>query len=145
VLAVGIVLGPRRGALAIASYVLLGAMGAPVFSNGRSGLGWLMGPTGGYLLAFPVSAAVVGWGARSRRMLPFLAGLLAAHAVTFTGGVLQLGLVSGTGLAGAAATGFVPFIPGIAFKSALLIAFFAGWVRWRKTVEPRTVEPTPES
>jgi biotin transport system substrate-specific component len=136
VLAIGIVLGPRRGALAIASYVLLGAVGAPVFSNGRSGLGWLMGPTGGYLLAFPIAAAVVGWGARSRRMLPFLAGLLAAHAATFTGGVSQLALVSGSGLAAALASGFVPFIPGIAFKSALLVAFFAGWTRWRKPEEP---------
>ena len=136
VLAVGIVLGPRRGALAIASYLLLGAMGAPVFSNGRGGLGWLMGPTGGYLLAFPVAAAVVGGGAVTRRMLPFVLGLLAAHAVTFTGGVLQLSLVQGTGLAGAVATGFVPFIPGIAFKSALLIAFFAAWTRWQKPGEP---------
>jgi biotin transport system substrate-specific component len=130
VLAIGIVLGPRRGALAIATYVILGAMGAPVFSNGRAGLAWLMGPTGGYLLAFPVAAAVVGWGARSRRMLPFVAGLFAAHAVTFTGGVTQLALVSGTGIAGAVATGFLPFVPGILFKSALLVAFFAGWMRW---------------
>jgi biotin transport system substrate-specific component len=91
-----------------------------------------MGPTGGYLLAFPVSAAVIGWAARSRRMLPFVAGLAAAHLVTFTGGVMQLALVSGTGVPGAVATGFLPFLPGIALKSALLIAFFAGWSRWRK-------------
>jgi biotin transport system substrate-specific component len=131
VLAVGIVLGPRRGALAIASYVLLGAMGAPVFSAGRGGIAWLMGPTGGYLLAFPLSAAVVGWAARSRRMLPFALGLAAAHVVTFTGGVVQLALVTGTGVSGAVSTGFLPFLPGIALKSALLIAFFAGWTRWR--------------
>jgi biotin transport system substrate-specific component len=132
VLAVGIALGPRRGALAVASYVLLGAMGAPVFSAGRSGIAWLMGPTGGFLLAFPVSAAVIGWAARSRSMLPFVVGLAAAHLVTFTGGVTQLALVSGSGLQGAIATGFLPFLPGIALKSALLIAFFAGWNKWRK-------------
>jgi biotin transport system substrate-specific component len=141
VLAVGIVLGPRRGALAIASYVILGAMGAPVFSNGGSGIPWLLGPTGGYLLAFPASAALVGWGARSRRMLPFIAALAAAHLVTFTGGVLQLALVSGSGVRAAVATGFLPFLPGIAIKSALLIAFFGGWTRWRSsegTAEPRS-------
>jgi biotin transport system substrate-specific component len=132
VLAIGIVLGPRRGALAIAIYVILGAMGAPVFSNGRAGIPWLMGPTGGYLLAFPLSAAVIGLGARTRRMLPFVLGLLAAHAVTFTGGVLQLALVSGNGVRSAATAGFVPFIPGIVIKSAILIAFFAGWTKWRK-------------
>jgi biotin transport system substrate-specific component len=136
VLAVGIVLGPRRGALAIASYVILGAMGAPVFANGGSGVPWLMGATGGYLLAFPLAAAVVGLGARTRRMIPFVAALLAAHAVTFTGGVLQLALVSGNGLRAAATAGFIPFIPGILLKSALLIAFFAGWTRWRKPGAP---------
>ena len=106
-------------------------MGAPVFSAGRSGIAWLMGPTGGYLLAFPLSAAVVGWAARSRRMLPCVAGLAAAHLVTFTGGVLQLALVTGTGVPAAVQTGFLPFLPGIALKSVLLIAFFAGWTRWR--------------
>ena len=138
VLAVGIVLGPRRGALAIASYVILGAMGAPVFSNGMSGIGWLMGPTGGYLLAFPVSAAVIGVAARRRRMLPFVAGLFLAHAVTFAGGVLQLALVTARTVPAAAQAGFVPFIPGILLKSALLIAFFAGWTRWRRPEEPAT-------
>ena len=106
-------------------------MGAPVFSNGWGGLAWLMGPTGGYLLAFPVAAAVVGWAAQGRRMLPFVAGLIAAHAVTFTGGVLQLALVSGSGVQAAIATGLLPFLPGIAFKSGLLVAFFAGWTKWR--------------
>lgn len=69
-------------------------------------------------------------------MAPMIAGLLAAHAVTFTGGVLQLALVSGMGLRGAVAAGLIPFIPGIAFKSVLLIAFFAGWVRWRRPEGP---------
>ena len=59
------------------------------------------------------AAAVIGLGARTRRMPPFVAGLLAAHAVTFTGGVLQVALVSGNGLRAAATVGFIPFIPGI--------------------------------
>lgn len=135
VLAVGIVLGPRRGALAVASYVLLGAAGAPVFSNGRGGIAWLMGPTGGYLLAFPVAAAVAGWAARPRRLLPFLFGLPCAVATIFTGGVLQLALVSGAGIGAALATGFLPFLPGITFKSALVVAFFLGWTRLREPAE----------
>ena len=47
VLAAGVLLGPVRGGVAIASYLVIGAMGAPVFSNGNGGLPWLMGPTGG--------------------------------------------------------------------------------------------------
>ena len=67
----GVVLGPRLGALAAASYVMIGAAGAPVFSNGAAGLPWLMGPTGGYLLAAPAAAflagAVSGGNGRLRR------------------------------------------------------------------------------
>ncbi len=129
VLAVGLALGPRRGALAVGTYVLLGALGAPVFSNGAGGLGWLMGPTGGYLLAFPVSAAVIGLAGASRRLLPMLGGLAAAHAATFSGGLLQLALVTGMDAGDAVAAGLLPFIPGIAIKSALLIA---GWAAWLK-------------
>ena len=131
VLAVGLALGTRRGALAVGTYVLLGALGAPVFSNGAGGLGWLMGPTGGYLLAFPVSAAVIGRAGASRRLLPMLGGLAAAHAVTFSGGLLQLALVTGMDAGDAVAAGLLPFIPGIAIKSALLIAGWAAWLKLR--------------
>src|ERR687883_659666 len=60
VLAVGGVLGAAGGAAALAAYLALGMLGAPVFAGGASGIAHLIGPTGGYLLAFPVAAAVVG-------------------------------------------------------------------------------------
>ena len=56
----GALLGPGLGAAAQATYLTAGMLGAPVFSGGAAGLGWLFGPTGGYLLAFPAAAAVVG-------------------------------------------------------------------------------------
>lgn len=59
-LAVG-VLGGRRGTLAVLVYILLGAMGLPVFSSFNSGLGYLMGATGGYIVGFLFSALVM-WG-----------------------------------------------------------------------------------
>ncbi len=58
-------LGPRLGALAMAAYVSVGALGAPVFSNGGAGIPWLMGPTGGYLLAAPAGGS--GRGVRRGR------------------------------------------------------------------------------
>src|SRR5437867_606745 len=60
VLLTGAVLGARRGFLAQALYLLEGALGLPVFAGGAAGLAKLLGPTGGYLVAFPFAAALVG-------------------------------------------------------------------------------------
>ncbi len=83
----GLCLGPWRGFAAMALYVAVGAAGLPVFSGGAAGLGILIGPTGGYLLSFPLAAMVGGLVARwaVRRGLspvtPFimLGGLLLAR------------------------------------------------------------------
>src|SRR5207247_11005445 len=61
VLLVGTSLGLRRGALSMALYVLAGVIGLPVYADGASGLAKLLGFTGGYLVAFIVAGAIVGW------------------------------------------------------------------------------------
>src|SRR5215207_2420999 len=66
----GLLLGPRYGALAMAVYVLVGAVGVPVFAGFRGGLGILLGDTGGYLLSYPLAAAVAGLAARSAANAP---------------------------------------------------------------------------
>ena len=67
----GLLLGPRYGALAQAVYVLVGAVSVPVFSEFSGGLGVILGPTGGYLLSYPVAAAVAGLASgAARRVLP---------------------------------------------------------------------------
>ena len=60
VLAVGGLLGAAGGVGALVLYIILGALGLPVFAGGGSGLLHLIGPTGGYLLAFPVAAGITG-------------------------------------------------------------------------------------
>jgi biotin transport system substrate-specific component len=60
VLLAGAFLGPRNGALSQAAYVAAGIAGAPVFAGGAFGPAALIGPTGGYLMAFPLAAAIVG-------------------------------------------------------------------------------------
>jgi biotin transport system substrate-specific component len=60
VLAVGLLLGSRRGFAALALYLAEGAAGLPVFSMG-SGIGHILGPTGGFLMAYPLVAFVAGW------------------------------------------------------------------------------------
>lgn len=61
VLLSGAVLGMRRGFLAVLLYVVAGAVGLPIFSGGASGLAVLSGPTAGYLLGFPLAAAMCGF------------------------------------------------------------------------------------
>jgi len=61
VMLTGLVLGPGRGFASVGLYVLLGLAGLPIFSQGRSGLGILAGPSAGYIIAFPIAAGIVGW------------------------------------------------------------------------------------
>ncbi|MFL5514701.1 MAG: biotin transporter BioY, partial [Gemmatimonadales bacterium] len=60
VLAVGGLLGGPRGLAALLTYLALGVLGLPVFAGGSGGIVHLLGPTGGYLLAFPLAACLVG-------------------------------------------------------------------------------------
>ena len=61
VMLAGCVLGPIRGFLAVSLYLLLGAIGLPVYAEHSSGLGVWSGPSVGYLIAFPFAAALAGF------------------------------------------------------------------------------------
>jgi len=61
VLMSGAMLGAYYGALAMIIYLILGAIGLPVFAGGSSGFGALLGPSGGYLLSYPIAAFAIGW------------------------------------------------------------------------------------
>jgi biotin transport system substrate-specific component len=122
VILAGVLLGPLPGAAAMASYVALGAAGAPVFSMGGAGLPWLMGPTGGYLLAMPAAAFVAGHVVgRDRRGLRLLVGLTAGMAVIHVGGVSQLWLLTRQSLGALVALAVLPFVFGDVMK--ILVAF----------------------
>jgi biotin transport system substrate-specific component len=111
VLVVGALLGPALGASSMVLYLWLGAVGLPVFAPvGAPGLARLMGPTGGYLLAFPVAAAIAGQIIRDGRSWPRLAvGLLAGLAAIYAGGIAQLAALGGD-LSTAARIGSLPFL-----------------------------------
>jgi biotin transport system substrate-specific component len=81
VLGVGLALGPVAGFLTMLAYLAEGALGLPVFApspSGLSGLAQLFGPTGGYLMAYPLVAAIAG--GLSRRLLTWMPRFLAAVA-----------------------------------------------------------------
>jgi biotin transport system substrate-specific component len=98
VMLTGLALGPGRAFAAVGLYTLLGLAGLPIFSGGRSGLGILASPSAGYILAFPLAAAVVGWLAaivirrtlKYRGILLFAAAMVTSIAVIHALGVLGM-------------------------------------------------------
>ena len=125
VMLTGAALGSRLGFLSQALYLAAGAAGLAVFAPSITlppGAGRLIGPTGGYLMAYPVAAFVTGWLAErgwDRRYLTSFASMLIGLAVIFAGGVSWLSLLPGQTLGSAIATGFVPFIAMDLLKAAI--------------------------
>lgn len=72
VLMSGAMLGPYYGALSMIIYLVLGAIGLPVFAGGSSGIGALLGPTGGYLFSYPIAAFVIGKMLEKKKLNTFL-------------------------------------------------------------------------
>jgi biotin transport system substrate-specific component len=126
----GVLLGPRLGAASQLAYLGMGIAGLPVFAAGI-GVAALVGPTGGYLLAFPAAAFVAGLvaGPAGRRgathALRLVAGLAVASLLILTSGAAWLGVLTGD-MAGALALGLVPFLVGDLIKVSL-----AALIAWR--------------
>jgi biotin transport system substrate-specific component len=119
VLLVGAVLGSRRGAASLLLYLIQGLLGLPVFAGGASGLVYLGGPTGGYLVGFVIAASLVGLLASrglDRRIPSALLAFLAGEVVIYLFGVAWLSLF--LGIQRAIAAGLLPFLVGDALKLA---------------------------
>ncbi len=139
VLLVGVLLGARRGALALALYLLEGAAGLPVFQPlGMPGIARFVGPTAGYLVSYPFAAFVTGW--ISERFAKFterdsasgaasvgalVTALISGEAIIFFGGCAWL--AAGLGARAAISQGALPFIPGEILKVALIVLAVGGF------------------
>lgn len=143
VLLVGAALGPWRAFASLALYAAAGAAGLPVFSNGGHGWLALAGPTGGYLVAFPVAALVVGLLARrgwDRSIATTFAAFAIGSAVVYA--IALPWLAAYLAASGAPATpertlelGMYPFLLGDAVKAVLAgLALPAAW----RLADPRT-------
>lgn len=108
----GLWLGPVAGATSMALYLVAGMAGVPVFAPmGAPGFARMLGPTGGYLWAYPVAALVAGLVASRRRDFAFRALAAAAGiAVIHVGGFVQLLVLTGSAER-AVALGAAPFVP----------------------------------
>ncbi|HEY8754029.1 MAG TPA: biotin transporter BioY [Arthrobacter sp.] len=126
VMLTGLVLGSGRGFAAVGLYTLLGLAGLPIFSQGRSGLGILAGPSAGYIIAFPIAAAVVGWLAtvvirrttRARSLWFFVAAMVTSIVFVHTLGVLGIALNTKASLGDAFLSDLI-FYPGDVIKNIL--------------------------
>jgi biotin transporter BioY len=140
VLLTGALLGSRLGALAMIAYLIEGASGLPFFYAGHGGFQHLLNPlTGGYLLAYPAAAFVVGllsergW---DRRFLTAAAAMVLGSVMILLGGWAWLARFVGP--AAAFNAGVAPFLIGDLIKIALAAAVLpSGWAILRKTSRKR--------
>ena len=120
------ILGTKGGTLAYLLYLLIGAVGVPVFSGFTGGLGKLAGPTGGYLVGFILMALIGGWFIfrfYDKFAVQFL-GMLLGLVVCYAFGTVWLSYSAGMPFGAALAAGVYPFIPFDLVKIA--IAIFLG-------------------
>lgn len=140
VLGVGLALGPVAGFLTMLAYLAEGAIGLPVFSpTGPGGTAQLFGPTGGFLLAYPLVAAIVGGGARRLgAMMPkFLAAFIAGNAAMaflFLCGAGWLMHLARLTLQQTWIAGIAPFLPGEIVKVVVAAGTYSALYRPKRIV-----------
>lgn len=125
------VLRPADAAFAQVIYLLLGAAGLPVFAGFKGGLAVLVGPTGGFLLAYPVMAAAASYiiqvyekrrtdNRRAASILWTTLALMPALLICYTMGTAHLALITGLSLKNALMAGVVPFVVFDVLKAAIV-------------------------
>ncbi|HEX7834176.1 MAG TPA: biotin transporter BioY [Pseudolysinimonas sp.] len=144
VLLVGATLGAVRGALSLAVYALLGIVGVPWFSEASSGFGVIAGPTGGYIIGFIASAALVGWLSQrewDRKIFKALATFLGGSLIVFAFGLPWLAFSLGIGVELTLEYGLYPFILGGIIKAAIAALLLpAAW--WAANKLEKRDEPS---
>jgi len=132
VLLAGLLLGSKWAGMSMIVYVMLGIIGFPVFSGGLSGIGAILGPTGGYLIGFIPAAFVTGLVTETfgRSTLADVGAMIAGIAVIYLLGTFQLSVVTGLSIPQSVVLGVLPFLIGDSIKlvAALIVSRLAGLV-----------------
>ena len=120
------VLGMKSGTISFIIYLLLGAIGVPVFSSFRGGLQVLAGPTGGYLIGFIFLALIMGFALDhfDRKLVPTIIGMIIGMAICYIFGTAWLAGQLGMSFVAALGIGVIPYLPGDTAK--IIIAIIAG-------------------
>ena len=120
------VLGMKNGTISFIIYLLLGAVGVPVFSSFRGGLQVLAGPTGGYLIGFIFLALIMGFALEhfDRKLVPTIIGMIIGMAVCYAFGTVWLAKLLSLSFKEGLMMGVIPYLPGDAAK--IIIAAIVG-------------------
>lgn len=130
----GVILGAKGGAISSVIYLLLGAVGVPVFANFTGGAQILVGPTGGFLLSFPIMAFVSGLAVEQNRKWKFAVLLVVAAVLNYAIGVVMFMAIMKSTVGAALMACVVPFIPTAIIK--LIVAGTGGLVIRKRMGEP---------
>ena len=116
-------LGWKRGTLSVLIYILLGAVGVPVFAGLKGGFGVLAGPTGGYIVGFLLTAFVIGLAAEKweRRALPLVIAMMIGVLLCYTAGTIWFMLITKMHLGESLLLCVVPFLLPDAVKIAAAV------------------------
>ncbi len=126
----GAILGYKYGTLSVFIYILLGAVGVPVFAGFTGGIGHIAGPTGGYIIGYLTSAFICGLiletmcadrHDRKRLMAATALGSVLGTASCYVLGTIWFMILTGTGLTGSLSMCVIPFLPGDAVKTAAAV------------------------
>ncbi|MGO2082584.1 biotin transporter BioY [Vagococcus sp.] len=117
----GLLLGKRLGSIAALLYLLLGLMGLPVFANFSGGVAVFFGPTGGFLLSFPIMAYLAGWGAEKFKKSYLIFGLMSGLFFNYFVGTLYFIWLTSLPLKVVFATCVLPFLFFDFFKIGILL------------------------
>ena len=112
------ILGMKNGTISFIIYLLLGAVGIPVFSSFRGGLQILAGPTGGYLIGFIFLALIMGFALDhfDRKLVPTIIGMIIGMAVCYAFGTVWLAKLLSLSFKEGLMMGVIPYLPGDAAK-----------------------------
>lgn len=120
----GILLTPKQAVYSQICYLLLGAVGVPVFGGFKGGLAALVGPTGGYLIVYPLCAWIVAMALNSKKarqvqtskiqgrvMLKAGIAMIIAHTILYLGGTIWLSIMTKNTFVASLSLAVIPFIP----------------------------------
>lgn len=123
-----ITVGMKRGTAAVLLYILIGAVGLPVFSRFTSGIGIVLGPTGGYIIGYIFIALITGLFVKlfKGKVYMYVLGMIIGTAVCYAFGSVWLYVTNEKvdSFTAALALGVLPYIPGDAIK--IIIAALTG-------------------
>ena len=130
----GILLGSKKGFISILVYVLMGAIGLPVFSGFSAGIGAIVGATGGFILSFPIMSFIIGLICErtDNKILSFLAMILGSIP-NYLLGAIQFSLVTSSNMYNAFLVCVLPFIL-VGVIKAVLATIIGSMLRNHKSI-----------